>query len=524
MNSFLCISVRFLQPLSHGRKDGGEPEWPPSPFRLFQSLVAGSAGRWNERLLLDYAVPALAWLERQMPKVILAPTSITTDTPYLLYVPNNTTDLLVPAWKQGDVSKSTKREQKLVRPTHLAGEAVNYLYVLPPEGCPYLEVLTSAARSITHLGWGIDMVAAEARLITSEEADKLPGHRWRVVPSGGVALRVPRAGTLQDLIQKHQAFLGRLTSDGFRPVPPLKCFDVKQYYSATVPGLNPISRPFAAFEIHRTIDDQEANPGKSRFRPFHHVRKVATVAGMLRHALAAVASQMGKNTAWINEHVLGHGEEKDGQSTSDERFMFLPLPSITPVGISGIRRALVVGWPGSEQELANVRRRLNGWELIDEDKSEPVAMLTHIPTSDKGIIPFTGSSRTWSTVTPVILPGHDDPDGLWRKLREHDGKDSQEQRRLLDRLHQRIHGLIEKAFEHAGWPKDALAGAEIEYRAIGWFRGLDPASHYHLPPISYPKYHLRITFPREVLGPFAIGAGRYRGFGLFARLDASASS
>ena len=38
MSDYLCITVRFLQPYSHGRGDGGEPEWPPSPLRLFQAL------------------------------------------------------------------------------------------------------------------------------------------------------------------------------------------------------------------------------------------------------------------------------------------------------------------------------------------------------------------------------------------------------------------------------------------------------------------------------------------------------
>ena len=45
------------------------------------------------------------------------------------------------------------------------------------------------------------------------DAAKLPGHRWRVVAGGGVPLRVPKAGTLDDLIRKHAAFLGRLSNE-----------------------------------------------------------------------------------------------------------------------------------------------------------------------------------------------------------------------------------------------------------------------------------------------------------------------
>ena len=42
----LVLTVRFLDDRYHGLLDrGGPPEWPPSPFRLFQALVAGVARR-----------------------------------------------------------------------------------------------------------------------------------------------------------------------------------------------------------------------------------------------------------------------------------------------------------------------------------------------------------------------------------------------------------------------------------------------------------------------------------------------
>lgn len=414
---------------------------------------------------------------------------------------------------------------KQVRLTHLSGEAVHYLYPLAGELTEehkrWVATLSAAARSVTHLGWGIDMVAADAKVITQADADKLPGHRWRRVESGGTPLRVPKQGTLQNLMEKHAAFLGRLSADGFRPVPPLQCFDVVRYHSPTTGGGKSPERPIAAFEVHRTIEEQERNPGRSRFRPFHHVRGVATVAGMVRHAAATVARQMGRPETWVNEQVLGHGDEKDGQGTSDERLMFLPLPSIQPVvGVGGIRRVLVVGWPGGETVLSDLRRRLNGAELIDRDTCQPVAVLSQLAATDSQVGEFTLAGRTWCTVTPVILHGHDDPNNLRRKYRERvqaGGASAEEQRHLLERLDTRALSLLWKAFAQAGWTADALAGAELEYRPVGWLRGLDVAKNYHLPPIGFPKYHVRVTFRQAVRGPLAVGAGRYRGFGLFAR-------
>ncbi len=488
-----------------------------APLRLFQALVSAAATRWRDDQFREYAQPALSWLERHSPS-ITAPPVAAESFGYRAYVPNNSGDLMTAAWARGDTETSMAkfRVEKDVRPTHLSGETVHYLYPLPDGGCPFEEVLKAAARSITHLGWGIDMVTADAKVITQAEADELPGHRWRVVPDGGTPLRVPKKGTLEDLIRKHAAFLGRLSADGFKPVPPLQCFDVVGYASPTVPSATPAApRPVAAFEIHRTIDDQEQNHGKSRFRAFHHVRAVATVAGMVRHATATAAGHMGHPIEWVNTHVLGHGDEKDGQATSDRRLMFLPLPSIQPVvGVGGIRRVLVVGWPGWAG-LADLRRRLNGAELIERETCQPVAVLSQLATSDKEVRRFTDPARTWTTVTPVILPGHDDPDGLRKKLQER--VNAGEQRHLLERLDSRIVALLWKAFHQAGWSADALAGSELEYRRVGWLRGLELAGKYVLSKVPYPRYHVRVTFRQPVRGPVAVGAGRYRGFGLFVR-------
>jgi CRISPR-associated protein Csb2 len=512
MPNNLCVTVRFLQPFSHGRGDSGDPEWPPSPMRLFHALVAAAAGRWNERKILEYALPALRWLELLSRPQVIATDGIVSNIRTQFYVPDNTADLLIPQLKKGSFDATPKRTEKVVCPTHLAGDAVHYIYPLESDECPHLEVLKAAARSITHLGWGIDMVAADASIISQQAADTLTGHRWRPVPSGGVPLRVPKAGTLHNLMEKHTAFLGRLSEDGFKPVPPLSCFDVVRYHAPTV-ALPMPSRPLLAFELHRSIEDQEADPGRSKYRAFHHVRRVATVAGMLRNATATVAQRIGWTSDEIARRIHGHDDTKDGQATTDDRLLFLPMPSMTPVGVSGIRRVVIVGPPGFD--LAPLRRHLSGQELIDQDTGRTMAMLQGLATTNRMLVNnYLGESTVWSTVTPVILPGYDDPDGLRKKLRERVQAD--EQKHLLERLAARTLALIWRAFHQAGWTDDALAGAEVEYRKVGWFRGLDLARQYELPPLKFPRYHLRIQFPRPVRGPLAIGAGRYRGMGVFA--------
>jgi len=315
-------------------------------------------------------------------------------------------------------------------------------------------------------------------------------------------------------MRKHQAFLNRLGPDGFRPVPPLSCFSVVHYHSPTVANLAPITRPFVAFEIHRTIEDQERPEyrGRSRFRPFHHVRDVARVAGMLRHAAGAAARQLAWSEERIASAIDGHGTGKNGQGTSDERLQFLPVPSLTPVGVSGIRRALVVAPPGFD--LSQLRRHLHGRELTNERTQKPIAMLSFIPNSDKGLSGFTATATTWRTVTPVILPGYDDPDHLRRKLSRKVSADQQKQ--LLARLDTRVLDLLCKAMRHAGLAAETIEQTVIDYRAAGFLPHTALAGDYELPPLTYPRYHVSLRFPHPVAGPLALGAGRYRGMGLFA--------
>src|SRR5438874_4806879 len=224
MSSHFCLSITFLDQAFHGRGDGGDPEWPPSPLRLFQALVSAAATRWREDQFRDYARPALQWLETIQPSVVTPPVSAQSFG-YRMYVPNNSGDLMTAAWARGDTETSMAkfRVEKDVRPTHLyGGDAVHYLFPLADGACPYFDVLTAASRSITHLGWGVDMVAGNASLLTDDEAVQLPGERWQPVEdTSATGYRVPIPGTLDALIEKHQEFLTRLGPDGFKPVPPL---------------------------------------------------------------------------------------------------------------------------------------------------------------------------------------------------------------------------------------------------------------------------------------------------------------
>jgi CRISPR-associated protein Csb2 len=539
MPTYLCITVRFLQPSCHGRGDRGEPEWPPSPLRVFQALVAASAARWSERTRLHHAAPALRWLERQPAPSIISAVGHAAPTKYRLYVPDNVGDKVAGSWSRGGAaSLADYRTEKDVRPTRLRDRFEEVHYLWPASG-PDLErskdVLLDAARSITHLGWGVDMVAANASVIAEADAAGLAGERWRPVdasPESG--LRVPTGGTLDALIDKHDAFLSRLGPEGFRPVPPLTAFRVVSYCRAT----DPPRRPFTAFSLLK-LEATHAND----FRPFDAARQGMAVAGMLRHAAAAgdLASALGWPPEKVASFVLGHGEPI-GQPYSPvqgPRLAYLPLPSIEPRDggqarvVTGIRRALITVFNGDDGgDLRRLARLLSGSDLVAEETGNAVARLSQIHYSDRTVERYTEPATTWASVTPVVLPGYDDPRKIRKRLFAKPEADvprtgAAEQTEWLGKLDKRIDHLLRKAIQQAGYSDELAHCAEIEWRAIGFWPGTEPTTRYMFPIKlrRFRRLHVRISWrdaagsPIQVPGPISLGGGRYCGLGLLAAMD-----
>lgn len=506
MSGYLCISVHFLSPWPtyHGCCDAGESEWPPSPVRLFQALVASAVDPCDLSSVSESALPTLNWLTRLPSPTILSPAHIL-GRDFRLSVPNNDLDVPAKLWWKGIEPEKPKRPidlrtMKNVRPVHIRAIAgnettVHYLYPLP-DPCPdleqHLDILRSAARSITHLGWGIDMVAGNAELLDDDAVEKLEGERWEPsVDHSGTSLRVPVAGTLDALIRRHEAFLNRLSADGFRPVPPLTAFRTVSYRRQ---GDTP-QRPHKVFQLINSEGDLFS----------YRQDKLIHITGMVRHlAIQVTETQQPPDTPddWGKTFVRGKAPVG---VVDHQQLSYIPLPSIgTPHTDPAVRRVMIVAPPGKEAWLRFVAERLNGMQLEPDELTQrtmqipPFLSLVRSDTMERH---YAGKSSTWASVTPVILPGHDDHSPA--KTRK----------------------LIEKALAQSG----VNVPCEYEWRAISWFPKSLPAYKYdrHKRPIGYfrPSHlvnltavHLRLTFETDISGPLVIGAGRHCGLGLMGTL------
>ncbi|KAB2930582.1 MAG: type I-U CRISPR-associated protein Cas5/Cas6 [Leptonema illini] len=541
MNSYFVVTIQFMDGRFHGKMEGNKPEWPPSPMRVFQSMVA-TAARSKGGEPDGLALSALRWLEGLAAPLISAPPAFYQDnTPgYCLSVPNNAMDIVARAWSKGnytnkgDSSPATHRTMKTVRPVHfMEDRPVSYIWDvgadLSEDAKKNTSTLQGLARGISSLGWGIDMVVANGEVLSNTHVKELAGEKWYPgYQSGDGGLRIPVVGTVDDLAARHKGFLKRLEGNVFVPPPALTKFEKVDYRRS----IQPPFRATASFSILK--------PDASGFQPFAVTKWALTVAGMTRHATANASKQSGWAKAEINSFVLGHGESRDNKehiTVGNKRFAYLPLPSVefrghgkSPV-IGDIRRVMLTVFDNEENNNVNwAKRALSGQTLIYENTNntgelEEVALLSLLPSSDTVSQFYTRSHSTWISVTPVILPGFDDPSGFRKRLRS--GVTADDQKRLLSELHERIDTLLRKAILHAGFSAELAKFAHIEWRKGGFCRGIDMADQYGIPGHlkKFPRYHVRIHWrdgnlqPIEIQGPICIGGGRFFGLGLFAAMD-----
>lgn len=474
MKRHLVISVRFLDDRYHGLTDNGEgTEWPPSPFRLFQALIAGNVcgTKITERLSR-----ALAWLEGLDPPTIVAPPS-RPGMPLVTYVPNNNVE-------------SRARTPKVIRPTLLNGDRLlEYGWTFDgavAESGLWVQSIVDSASHLQSLGWGIDLAIGRGEV--TDGPPTAAGRRVEYRPTdsrSAVELRVPTKDSLQSLVGCHDDMLKRYESPDITDLGTTGPIYKRCGYTAGT------GRPAETFRLY-------TSDGEDSFR-YPHARLIC-IAGMTRHAAKQAMENYPPGDVvdrgtWLESFVVGH--RRDGVE-SQERFSYIPLPSIGHEHADAMIRRVMIAAPfGHDAHLAHLAEQLDGVQLEPEDGSSgPVLNRTQ---GDSVTRHYFGPSSVWASVTPVILPGHDDHKPA------------------------KTVGLINRALLQSGIQDNC----EFTWGAIPNFPHCLTAHKYgpHGRTAGYqrPKYlegltavHVRITFGHPVEGPLCVGAGRHCGLGVLA--------
>jgi len=330
------------------------------------------------------------------------------------------------------------------------------------------------------LGWGIDQVVGDGKIIETGEVKKLRGERWKPWPVNLYSmhrLRVPTEGSLENLDEVYESFCEQLDDGMYTPPRPFNQFKVTNYMrAAEFPR-----RLFACFEL----------PGGTAFRQ----EAIIEAAAMLRSLTCRQQNRHDFHHQFGDDPAVYLAGHVNGARPTPPRFSYLPLPTIGHDYADGmIRRLMVVEQLGGDGSRANwAQTRLMGQTLLDNkgDHRGQLLELSH-SASRRLIRRYAGYSRAWSTVTPVLLPGFDD------------GKQAKAIK------------LLRQSVAHSGIEADAIS--EITIRKAPYWTGSQHPRDYRRPNYlqRYSAWHVHLEFHKPVSGPLAIGAGRHVGLGLFA--------
>jgi CRISPR-associated protein Csb2 len=494
MPNFLCITVRYLSPTYEGY------EWPPSPAKLFQALIAG-AKLGERQKSWKRSEEELRWLQTLGPPIIVYSQG-TRGERYTSYGPLNQMDLLI----------SLKSKQPSVSATDFPPFGIPpSLIALPSKGKPgwaeYMDGiphgpwvllddqptvhylwrvdgtedlarrLCKLAEWIVALGRGTDLAIGEGKIIEEEEVAKLSGARLTPTeePRGArYSYHIPKEGFLELVLER---FEKKRFSETHQAAPEVYSGRVTRqvFYRDLGESWGPM-RWYLPFVLLHPEEERLLALGTHRW---------TEVVAWSRHALAKALEGV-KGRDWISEFIQGHG----GNGT---HVCFVPVPSLPHDGL--IRRMMIVGHQLEVYEI--LRKNIKGTiPLIEEAERNVVARLRVLePREDRYFEKFTSKGERWITASPLILHGHD-----YRR-----GKYSPE----------KTQGLILQAFHESGYNVEKIK--KVWFQKSPLFPGTRHVLEYrtsaHLK--EWPRYHVGVEFEGSVLGPVIAGIGQHYGFGLF---------
>ena len=512
----LLVHVRF-----HDGRYHGSGEWPPSPARLFQALVAGAACGEN---LSERVVDAFQWLEGLDAPTISAPTSYPGQG-LKNFVPNNDRDAVEAKRLRGtfesesDYQRDVARQRvgKVIRP-RIFDAAAPLVYAWTFECGADAErnarTICEIADNLYQLGRGVDMAWAQGEIVNEGEVETRLGGRtgilWRPNGRGGGAkLPCPHLGSLASLKERFKRTRERFKTTG-------KGKNASQLFSqAPKPDFGQL--PYNSTSTFLLFDIKKADG----FVP-QPLECIATLTEKVRD----LAAERLKASAWRrDESTRGACIEKvfvgrdAKEADKARRIRATPLPSIGHAQAErALRRVLVAVPPDCPIATDDVAWAFSGLPLdLDLETGEvPDDGAELVPADDRTMLAHYGiedaaPARLWRTVTPAAFSERAARRRIDPRRIPEEAKGSAE--RLREQA--AAESAVRQALRHAGI--HASVQAIRVQREPFEAKGQRAESFATSPRFTKERlWHTEIAFAQPVPGPLLIGDGRYLGLGLMA--------
>jgi len=504
----IVIQVSVHDGRFHGLDANGRAEWPPSPARLFQALVAAASRGVS---LANDDQNALRWLENLSPPAIAVPVSHP-GQPFSHFMPNNDLDA-----KGGDLRRigEVRSATKWYRPSLFDSEAP-FLYVWSFDGTdsPAQRIRTIAKR-VYQFGRGIDMAWATCEIVDEHEAeDRLttyPGAVYRPANHGRDGrLPCPAPGSLDSLIVRYasarQRFKSRWVSTPTKREPHKKKPAGQAFAQPPKPHFRDVA--YGAPPLRLLYELHDGSP-KAGFVVWPSQNACALVklirddcAGRLEQTLKADFPHQAATV----KRVFGLCRDTT-ELDKATRLRLIPLPSIGHIHADhGIRRILVEIPPNCPLLVRDIDWAFAGFCKFEPETGEVAWMLTRsdeqVMLGHYGIVGTNPASfLDWYTVTPVVLPVE----------RAH-GRSSGSQRHQIEA---QAAAAMRQALRHIGLRQQpASIRVQREPFDTKGTMAQDFASGTRFD--ARRLWHVTLSFANPVTGPLVAGNGRYLGLGLFA--------
>lgn len=491
MTRYLTIYVRSYE----GRYHGSEVDL-PSPFRLFQALVAGDgiSGPLDEKNR-----QALTWLEGLPEGPIIASPQTVHGQSFLMYVPNNDLDKF-----GGDVRNigKTRSAMKQWNP-RIFDAAVPWIYAWPfaNEDENHAKTVCELAERLYQLGRGVDMAWAWSELLDEEELEtrlaEYNGDVRRPGSGGRRLLACPHPGSLESLERRYQA--RRFSYEGDERVfvqPPKPSYRRMAYGSIPVRHI---------FELRSTLVLE-------RRVAWPLVRASCLVLAAREAARARLIVVMPDRAHEIDQYLVGRKPDGSNAAPPENRVRIIPIPSIGMHYADRAIRRLLIEVPGAcPFRSDDVRWAFSGTELFDPDTGEVKDVLL-VPSTHDDMLRHYGvndSARVFRSVTPVVLP-----EAVKRRRIEPTRKHA-EAKAGFERVQEieRASAAVVQALRHAG--------IRTRVDSIHLQREPFAAAEARVEPFAertrFEKerlWHVEIEFASPIKGLLVIGDGRFLGLGL----------
>ena len=499
MEQALLFTVRFHEGRYHGLDNRKALEWPPSPARLFQALMAGSA---RGAAVPQATVTALDWLEQLPPPVIAAPHG-TPGQAFTTYVPNNDLDAALPKGKAPNIDSAVAaiRIGKSIRPT-LFDHGTPILYCWPFNGdSKAATALAVAARGLYQLGRGIDLAWAEAEITDAESARQRMAEHGGILymPSGGggsgLELLCPRPGLRSSLTAHFEGMRTRFrpSGDNRRPshlfVQPPKPRVAKVAYNA---------------EHHRLMFELREPSAKGEFFSWPLKAAAELVQAVRGQAADLLCDKLPDLENKVELYLIGR---KAQDADKAKRVQIVPIPSIGHEHADlGIRRLAVYVPQSCPLRVGDLAWAFAQVAWVDADG---VIFRELQRTDDSSMaVRFEASSQCWSSVTPLALP-------MAGRRRIDPEQKSEEAKGANERIAEeaRACAAVRQALRHAGI-STPLASISVQREP---YENHGACAEFFASGTRFNKHalwHVEIRFSKPVAGPLLLGDGRFLGLGL----------